>query len=170
MERLTLLLLTREIIFLQECMQFLPDKMKLSPSQTNSLRTVLRILEKRVDEINALCDTKERAGLLYSIKNTLSDQQIKQLKQKVTRVKTIIEELTTQLKLEKEETDIRRLIESYLSASWEDLYSTTSKGLRAYGVVDASVKAELDPLIERLIKLLLSMIHLLEVKNDSKSL
>lgn len=167
---MSLILLAREIKLFAGVRAILPDKMKLSASQTNSLRTVLRILEKRVDELNALCDTKERAGLLYSIKNTLSEQQIKQLKQKITRVKSIIEELTTQLKLEKEETDIRRLIESYLTASWEDLYSTTSKGLRAYGVVDASVKAELDPVIERLIKLLLSMIHLLEVKNNSKSL
>ncbi|MCX7765784.1 MAG: hypothetical protein N2246_03645 [Candidatus Sumerlaeia bacterium] len=138
--------------------------MRLSAAQTNSLRTVLRILEKRVDEINALCEIKEQRGLLYSVKNTLSDQQIKQLKQKIIKIKGIIEELTNKLKLEREESDLRRIIESYLSASWEDLCSTTSKGLRAYGAVDVSVKAELDPVIEQLNKLLLSMINLLEVK------
>jgi hypothetical protein len=56
------------------------------------------------------------------------------------------------LNLKKEKRYAKRIIVSYLSVSWADLCSIESEGMKAYGDVDESVKMELDPLINQLIK------------------
>ena len=126
--------------------------MKLTESQINHLRAVLLTVERRLDEISELCEINEKQGILYLIKNSLNEQKAKQVQDKITDIKKVIEQLTKQLNLKKEKRYTKRIIVSYLSVSWADLCSIESKEMKAYGDVDESVKMELDPLINQLIK------------------
>lgn len=126
--------------------------MKLTEPQINSLRIVLLILEKRLDEIGELCGISEKQGVLYMIKNSLNAQEAKQVKDKIAEIKRVIARLAKQLNLEKQKSDIKNIIAGSLSLSWEDLCSVDSKGMKNYGRVDESVKTELDPVINQLIR------------------
>jgi len=126
--------------------------MKLTGAQLNHLRATLLISEERMDKIIGLCKTNEKKGILYCIKNNLSEQENKQVKNGIIGMKMVIKQLAKDLNLERQENNTRRIIGSFLSLLWEDLYSATSKELNCYGTVDESTRIELDPIISRLIK------------------
>lgn len=128
------------------------DNIKLTESQINTIKITLRVLEERLDEINELCEFKKRRGILYRIKNNLSKEDVEQIKSEIVDMKGIIGRIAKQWNMESAENDIRKAISGYLSISWADLCEIESKGLRAYGDVDESVKKKLDPVIGQLIK------------------
>jgi len=105
-----------------------------------------------LDEIGELCGISEKQGVLYMIKNSLNAQEAKQVKDKIAEIKRVIARLAKQLNLEKQKSDIKNIIAGSLSLSWEDLCSVDSKGMKNYGRVDESVKTELDPVINQLIR------------------
>jgi len=124
--------------------------MKLTGPQKNSLRTALLILEEWLDEIEELCKIKERHGILYSIKNTLTEHESLEVRKQIGKIKEIIRDLVNRLGLKSERTETKSRIISILSSLWEILCDIDSKGLRAYGEVDESSKEELDLTIKHL--------------------
>jgi predicted phage-related endonuclease len=135
---------------------------KLTEAQINSLRVTLIIFEERLDEIIGLCETDEKKGILYHIKNNLTEQETRQIKDRIAEFKKVIGQLTQQLNLEKEKSYTKKIISGYFSILWVGLCSLESKRLENYGEVDESVEKELDPIANRLTKSVLEIIRSLK--------
>jgi hypothetical protein len=135
---------------------------KLTEAQINTLRTTLIIFEEHLDEIIGLCETNEKKGILYHIKNNLTEQETRQIKERISRFKKVIGQLTQQLNLKKEKSYTKKIIRGHFSVLWADLCSLESKRLKNYGEVDESLKKELDPIVNRLTKSVLEIIASLE--------
>ena len=136
--------------------------MKLTEAQINSIRVTLIIFEERLDEIISLCEADEKKGILYQIKNNLTEQEAKHIKDRIAEFKKVIGQLTQQLNFEREKSYTKKIISGYFSCLWVNLCSLESKGLKNYGEVDESVKKELDPIASRLTKSVLEIIHSLK--------
>ena len=143
-------------------MQRFLNNVKLTEAQINTLRTILIIFEERLDEIIGLCETGEKRGILYHIKNNLSEQEARQIKDRITEFKKVIGQLTQQLNLERENSYTKKIISGNLAILWVGLCSLESKRLKNYGHVDESVKKELDPIVNRLTKSVLEIIDSLK--------
>ena len=143
-------------------MQRFLNNVKLTEAQINTLRTILIIFEERLDEIIGLCETGEKRGILYHIKNDLSEQEARQIKDRITEFKKVIGQLTQQLNLERENSYTKKIISGNLAILWVSLCSLESERLKNYGHVDESVKKELDPIVNRLTKSVLEIIDSLK--------
>jgi hypothetical protein len=126
--------------------------MKFTEPQKNSIRTVLLILEECINEINKLCMIDEERGVLYTIKNTLSEKERRKLLCAINSLKNILKHLKQQLNLEVENRSTKDLVISRLASLWESLYSINSKALRSYGNIDESTERIWEPIVKQLIK------------------
>ena len=131
-----------------------PKEIKITGPQKNSVRIVLLILNRSVDEIEDLCRCNGKNSILYKLENDLNEQERKEIRKKIAHIKRYIAYLTKQFNFEKESKGIKRTISSHIDSLWEIICGIESKRLKGYGEVDISLKEYLDPVINKLIQLL----------------
>ena len=132
------------------------SKNRLNQSQRTSLSIALRHLETAIESIDQLLDG-DRRGILKHTTTDLPIGRREAARRMLTAMRDEIQVLTAEFDLEVEEQNGRRIAVALLAHSWEGLEDARVEKLRRYGAVDATLKDSLDPHIERLINLVLSL-------------
>jgi hypothetical protein len=129
-------------------------EIKITEPQRNSLRVTLVILNRTIDEIEEICKVNRKNGIIYDVINDLNEQEINEIILKIKRIRKYLQYLVKRLNLKKEKYETRRIVRSKIASLWEIMCDTGSKRLLAYGEVDKSLKEILDPVIQKIVKIL----------------
>jgi len=129
----------------------------LNEFQRNSLITVLLMCEKRLRRAQAYLSSAPTQGILYQEVLSLPEGQQRYAYQLVIEGLALVAEMARDFNLESTNEDITRAIAAAMNACWSELGDARSARLRAYGAVDPRLGPRLDPKLERLEKLVLSI-------------
>ncbi len=140
-------------------------KNRLNRSQISSLSITLRHLEMAVESIDQLLEG-DRRGILKRTTTDLSAKRREAARQMLMAVRDEIQVLTAEFDLDVEVQNGLKIAVALLAHSWEGLEDARSENLRRYGAVDAALKDNLDPHIERLINLVLSLEQFISNKRE----
>lgn len=130
--------------------------MSLNQYQQRSLGVTLRLLEKTLDDIEALL-AADHQGLLYAVRTEISPEREMELRRLSKDARAVLAEMMRQYELPLQQEDGLRIISARLSSAWENLEDSRPRKLRRYGQVDPEVAEELEPQVEALIRLVLTM-------------
>ncbi len=137
----------------------------LNPSQKNSLRISLLLVERGMLEMERLLSAGEYHGILFRITDDLGDDTKTAIGQLIHEVRGVIRELRDRFQLDLEAERTSRAIFGKAPLLWEIVTDSDTSRLRGYGQVQPGLKEILDPSIERLSQSLLRM-HGLVSNND----
>lgn len=128
----------------------------LNRSQKSWLAIVLRTTEEamaRIREITKLQD----AGRLYALTNDLTSGEIRDLLKLAQEVDNIVIELDERFGFQREVRPISHVVRAELSLLWEALEDNKAEKLHRFGEIDPHLRQVLDPPLERLVQLILTM-------------
>jgi len=129
----------------------------LNPYQKNSLEVSLRSFEQNLLLIQGWIDEKDRSGILSSRKNSLTQEQRQEIHQKVVAALAEIAYLKAELGLAAETENVTDSIRGLMSLDWEGLLNSQSSKLKRFGKVNPEVPAIVDPPIQFLANIALSL-------------
>jgi hypothetical protein len=130
--------------------------MSLNENQRRVVAVTLRLLEEELAETERVMAQDER-GILYRRVARFTPQQLEQMCALISQMRKEIERAARQFRLPKQERDAAREIAGSLGLAWESLEEIRSHKLKGYGAVDPSLKETLDPIAQRLIKLVFEL-------------
>ena len=139
----------------------------LNPYQKNALRISLVLVEKGVFELDHLLSRGDHHGILFEIQNDLAEEAKSGIRQLIHEIREILREMKDRFQLDLEIDKNSRAIFGKAPLLWEIVTGTDARRLRGYGEIDPGLKDLLDPSIEQLSQLLLS-VHDWISKNDGK--
>lgn len=134
--------------------------MSLNPAQRNSVAIALRQTEQVLADLlhqAGRCDS----GILYRSRLALSDAEKEQMQALIASAKEEIATLAERFHLEAEEEDERRTAVARLSYIWTVLEDIRPDKLQRYGEVAPTLRESLEPSLDRLIALTLTLGRLL---------
>ncbi len=134
----------------------------LNVSQYRCIYLTLRTLEERLRQAAAWLQGAEEQGQLYQRTLKLSPERRALAQQQVNEALALLTDLAQTLGLEAETDEAAGHIRAALSVSWADLCDARSSKLQRYGAVHPGLAAVLDPSIERLAELALSIANLMQ--------
>jgi len=129
-------------------------EIKITEAQKNSISSVLLILDETMDEIEELCMTQGKKGILYDVVNNLSEKEKGRVVEDINRIREVIREIARGINIKKKRYETKRLISSRIASLWEMIYEIESSRLKGYGDVSKSLKEYLDPAVDKIIHLL----------------
>lgn len=129
----------------------------LNPSQKNSLRISLSLVEKGMLDVEGLLLAGDYHGILLQTADDLDDGAKGGIQQLIEEVRELIKEMKDQFQLDLEVERKSRVIFGKAPLLWEIVTDTDASRLRGYGEIDPGLREVLDPSIERLGKLLLRL-------------
>jgi len=129
-------------------------EIKITEAQKNSISSVLLILDETMDEIEELCISKDKKGILYDVVNNLSEKEKGRVVEDINRIREIIREIAKGINIKKKRYETKRLISSRIASLWEMIYEIESNRLKGYGDVSKSLREYLDPEVDKIIHLL----------------
>jgi len=128
----------------------------------------LRIVEREMAELETFVLSNGEEGILYRVRNPLSEQVRKELLAQIGKVRKGIRELKELYNLAVEERDVVPRIRALLSHDWIVLCETVSKQLRGFGDPDPELAKVLDPSVEKLVDVVQEMQAILRSNDLSK--
>jgi len=129
----------------------------LNPYQKNALRISLVLVEKGVFELDHILSSGNHHGILFEVQDDLAEEAKAGIRQHIHEIREILREMKEQFQLDLQIDKNSRAIFGKAPLLWEIVTNTDAGRLRGYGEIDPSLKDLLDPSIERLSQLLLSM-------------
>src|SRR3990172_11033908 len=129
----------------------------LNPLQKNSLRISLMLIERGMLEVDRLLSDGEHEGILFRITDDLREETKTDLWRLIHELRQIVREMKDRFQLDLEIDEKSRAIFGKVPLLWEIVTDTDANRLRGYGKIDPALKDLLDPSVERLSRLLLSM-------------
>jgi len=129
----------------------------LNPLQKNSLRISLMLIERGMLEVDRLLSDGEHEGILFRITDDLREETKTDLWRLIHELRQIVREMKDRFQLDLEIDEKSRAIFGKVPLLWEIVTDTDANRLRGYGKIDPALKEVLDPSVERLSRLLLSM-------------
>ncbi len=133
----------------------------LNDHQLQSVVIALRVFEERLREADAALRGKESDGILVVPVIHLGQDEVELARSRIAQALDEIAVMARDLSLEPKPDDVKATIRGMMSASWVDLMDVRSVALRRYGGVDPRVELGLDPVVERLAQLALSIASLM---------
>jgi len=133
----------------------------LNTAQRSSLAIVLRMFEGQLRQADAWLQDGSEDGILYRRVLRLPPEARAALRGQVATALAEIAELAQAFDLEPEEEDLAAAMAAAMSVSWASLCDSRSERLRRFGDVDPALREVLDPRIERLADLALSLASML---------
>lgn len=127
----------------------------LNPSQYNSIRVTLSILEENVREIENWVNNPPDTGILYKKEIHISEQKQKVLKETIEHIRDQILLFTQNFDFQPINIDLGKKAQSKMSECWADLIDIQSDKLKRYGKVNPQLKNEIDARLEKLAQLTL---------------
>jgi len=133
----------------------------LNAAQRSSLSIVLRMFEIELRQADAWLQAGSEEGILYRRVLRLSPEVRAAVREKVAAALAEVAELAGAFDLEQQEEDLAATMAAAMSLSWASLCDTRSDRLRRFGDVDPALREALDPRIERLADMALSLASML---------
>ena len=130
--------------------------MSLNENQKRAVTVTLRLLEEQLAETERLMERDEE-GILYHRIIRFTPPQREAMGGLVAQMRAEIERAARQFDLPMQERDAAMEIAGSLALAWESLEEIRSHKLKSYGDVDPSLKETLDPITQRLIKLVFGL-------------
>jgi hypothetical protein len=129
----------------------------LNDAQRNRLRIAMRLIEEKLRDIEQRLAQPEQRGLLSDMRNDVTPEMERSLREKIQMVDAVIEDMRKQFALPAETKLASREILEGLPQLWVMLQETNAKSLGRYGSVDPALAPLLDPRIETLARLMFEM-------------
>lgn len=129
----------------------------LNPRQRNAVTVALRAFERQLREVDEWIRGREQAGTLYRRGLVLSEERRVLVSTRVVEALSGIAELADRLGLEPQEEDAASTLRAAMSACWATLCDLRSDKLRRYGSISPLLPQMLDPAIEALAAMALSI-------------
>lgn len=129
----------------------------LNPSQKDSLRISLTLIEKGIFEVERVLSDGEHEGVFFRISDDLREETKTGIRTLIEEIRVILREMKDQFHLGREINDKSRAVFGKVPALWEISAGTKASRLRGYGEIDPRLKDLLNPSMERLSDLLISM-------------
>jgi hypothetical protein len=133
---------------------------EVGENHKRAIGATLTLLDEMLCEFEEYAEGRERHGVLYHERNSLSDKQRRGIQSEVAAMRQTIRELKEALKLTGSRNEAAQQIWGRASAFWEVLAETQSRYLRRYGELTPGLKECLDPRIEALTAHLLALAEL----------
>ncbi len=122
----------------------------LNEAQLRHLSTVMRVVEKRLMDLQQQLNTGAPKSTLIELEDDLSDAERAFVAEKTTELLEVIADVAQHFRLSSEWRSLRRAMVASLSITWADLRDANTTAMRSYGETDPRLPESLDPLIERL--------------------
>ena len=132
----------------------------LNASQYTSLTVALRGFERNLREAALWLSGSRPSGTLYHARLNMSPERWSAALSLIAEALEAIAQLADALGLEAADEDLGRKIVANMSIDWADLGDVSSARLSGYGAVDPRLGELLDPYVERLAQLALSIASL----------
>lgn len=139
--------------------------MSLNANQKRVVTVTLRLLEERLAEIERMAAGDEQ-GVLYRRVARFTPRQRARIGELIAATREEIRGAAEQFDLGRDEQNVERAIIGLLSLTWESLEEIRARKLKSYGAVDPALKETLDPIVQRLIKLVYQLEDVARGKNE----
>ena len=139
-----------------------PEAALLNPAQKRSLTVALRLLEERLNEIEAILAGEKNEGILFSIENDLSSQQTEGLRVVFEEIRKRIVRAKMQFALTAESEKLSQIVAGSTSYFWSILADKTARKMSRYGTVSSHLSRVLDPIVLELDGLLNEIRNILQ--------
>ena len=137
------------------------NAVEVGENHKRAIGTTLTLLDEMLCEFEEYAQGRERHGVMYHERNSLSDKQRRGIQSEVAAMRRTMRELKEALGLTDSRDEVAQHIWARASAFWEVLVETQSRYLRRYGEFAPGLKECLDPRIEVLIARLLTLVGLI---------
>jgi hypothetical protein len=132
----------------------------LNSAQRASLTIVLKMMEESLRQADQWLNTPESDGILIRRKINLTEEKRAKVLDEILAGLEFVSQLAESLYLQPVDEDLGAEIRGQMSINWANLMDTRAKKLARYGEVDPRLAQVLDPGIERLAYLALSLANL----------
>ena len=132
----------------------------LNPAQQRSVTVALKMMEEHLRQILQWMSLSEEEGVLFRRKIDLSEEERTKVMKKINEGLDLIAQLAERLNLQPVEEDLNSAIRSQMSVDWANMMDARAEKLAGYGAVNPSLALTLDPSIERLAYVALSLANL----------
>jgi hypothetical protein len=122
----------------------------LSENHRRSISTSLHLLDKQLCQWEQRIDSPPTRGVMYQPQDTLSSEQKRELRRRITQLRQDVLRARDDLKLQPARPTISGLINGEANVLWEMLCELNSISLRGYGEVPEEVAQYVNPLGETL--------------------
>lgn len=129
----------------------------LNKSQRRRITSRLQRLEEHLRQVNAWLEVTEETGLLYRRSLRLSPERRAAARQNIAAALEQIGELAARFNLARQEEDLAATINAMMRLDWCDLDGAYAHELKSCGEVDPRLESALDPHLDRLAGLVLSL-------------
>lgn len=129
----------------------------LNESQRRKLTSRLLLLEKQLRQVDAWLQITEEPGLLYRRSLRLSPERRAAARQCVAAALEQIGELAARFNLARQEENLATTINAMMRLDWCNLGEAYADKLKGCGPVDPRLEPMLDPHLDRLARLVLSL-------------
>ncbi len=136
------------------------NAVEVGKNHKRAIGATLTLLDEMLCEFEEYAQGRERHGVLYHERNSLSDKQRRGIQAEVAAMRGTMRELKEALRLTASRDEAEQQIWGRASAFWEVLVETQSRYLRRYGELAPGLKECLDPRIEALTARLLALVEL----------
>jgi hypothetical protein len=123
----------------------------LNEAQKNSVSVTMVLADQALSLCERLLRQGGEQGRMYTIEDDLSVSQKEKLLHRIEEMRNILEQLDLSFQLTHHVSTLTQQIGGELTYVWTILEECGSRRLRGYGPVAESLKADLDPLLVRLI-------------------
>jgi hypothetical protein len=138
----------------------------LNPHQRGAVTIALRAFEEQLRQCDEWMQGRTEEGTLYRRRFFLSEERRTLVREQIAQALACIADLADQCSLSAQEEDAVAMLRAGLSASWAALCDVRANKLKRYGQVAPSLAQALDPSIETLIELSLSLARTLSGDAD----
>lgn len=132
----------------------------ITENQARSVASALALLDEELCLFEEYGNGREMHSVCYQECNRLTAGQRKALLVRVKRLRELMSELKGDLRLRMQAVDVAGRIWGHSAGFWEIVAEMESKRLKGYGEVTPSLARYLDPRVERLLKQLQALSHL----------
>ncbi|MBN1933586.1 MAG: hypothetical protein JW934_02915 [Anaerolineae bacterium] len=129
----------------------------LNSYQRNALTVALRAFEEQLHQFAEWMRKDEETGILYCRRLVLSEEKRASIQSQVAEAIEHIGRLTARFDLRPQEEDATAMLRAGASVCWATLCDVRADKLKRYGQIDPRLTSALDPDIEALIDLSLSL-------------
>lgn len=130
--------------------------MGLNANQKRAVTVTLRLLEERLADIERVIAADER-GILYERVASFTPAQRARMNELIGALREQIRQVAEEFQLPREQHSAARYVVGTVSLLWESVEEIRSRKLKSYGEVDPQLKQTLDPMLQRIIRLLFDL-------------
>jgi len=131
---------------------------KIPLSILNAITSSFTIIEELVCEMEVVF--KDESKIFSKVEKKINVEKMKKIKENIKEIKEILKNIKGELNLKEEKVTDKAIINSRCAKIWEILNDMKGDKLKKYGNIPEEVKKCLEPVIERILKLVNEIVEL----------